>query len=141
MATKVILFGKVKVIKRNPWFSGKLASLVKSGLAKVKKEFILADLPPWYEDPSKLSKAQVYQVIRFSQVAHRTRGQSMRDRILAIKREASGPTGMAQPKARVELPRIGRIITIAQAYGISVPAELMVAPTPAPTPAVGVIRE
>jgi len=141
MATKVHVFGEVKIVKKNPWLSGKLRALVDAGLVKVKKERILASPPPWFGDPSKLSKAQVYQVIRFSSVAHRTKGMSIKDRIITIKREASGPTGMARPKARVELPKIGRIISIAQAYGISVPAELMVAPTPAPTPAVGVIRE
>jgi len=143
MATKIIVFGKPKVLKKNPWLSGKLASLVKKGLARVKKEYILADLPPWAEDPSRLSRAQIYQILRFSKVAHETRGMSIEDRILRIKQEASGPTGMARPKARVELPRIGRIITIAQAMGLSIPPEIARAPVPSTpaTPQVAVIRE
>ena len=143
MGTKIEIFGKIKVLKKNPWLSGKLLSAVKAGLAKIKKQWILADLPPWFGDPSKLSPAQIYQVIRFSKAAHEIRGKgTLLNRLRNIKAKASGPTGMAQPKVKPELPKIGKIISIARAHGISVPPELMRAPAPAPAPEqAAVIRE
>jgi len=142
MTTKIEIFGEVKLLKKNPWLSGKLLDAVKAGLAKVKKEFILADPPPWFGNPKELSKAQIYQVIRFSQAAHEIRGKgTLLQRLRNIKAKASGPTNMAQPKIKPELPKIGRIITIAQAYGITVPPELMRVPAPAPTPTPAVIKE
>lgn len=140
MGTKITIFGNIKLLKRNPWLSGKLASIVKSGLARVKKEFILADPPPWFGDPSKLSEAQIYQVLRFSKVAHETRGQSMSYRIKRIKTEASGPTPYPK-KPKTYVMKIGKIITIAKARGISIPPELERIPAPTPAPEVAVIRE
>lgn len=122
--TKVILFGKVKIVKKNPWLSGKLAQAVKMGLAKIKKEEVLADPPPWFGDPSKLSKAQVYQALRFSRVSHETKGMPIDQRLSRIKKEASGPTGLAKPKTRIELAKVGRLITIAERFGIPVPENL-----------------
>lgn len=128
--TKIIIFGEVKLVKSNPWFSGKLASAVARGLASPKKKFILATPPPWYGDPSKLSDAQLTQVIRLSRVSTATAGMSISDRLARIKAEASGPTGLARPRARVRLPKIGKIVSIAQVRGISIPPELARAPTP-----------
>ena len=134
MATKLTIFGHLKVIRKNPWLSGKLASAVKMGLAKPKKELVLADLPPWFEDPSKLSDAQLYQVAKFSAVSHETAGMPISDRLKVIKKKASGPTGLAKPKAKVSMPRVGKIIRIAMERGIPVPEELqkyaeMITPT------------
>lgn len=129
MATKIIYFGHVKVLKKNPWYSGKLARLVKMGLAKPKKDvYIPADPPPWTGDPSKLSKAQIKQALRLSAVSHKYKGKPIEDRVRAIKSEASGPTGLARPTYRVELPRVRRLITIARAKGIEVPPEIAGAP-------------
>lgn len=144
MATKIKLFGNIKVLRKNPWFSGKLYEAVKRGLAKIKKDLVIADLPPWYFDKNSLSDAQIEQIIRFSRVAHRTAGQKMVDRIVEIKREASGPTGKAKPRRRVI--NIGTILTIARARGLSIPPELeelarATAPAPTPTAQAPVISE
>ena len=127
MTTKITIFGEIKLVKSNPWLSGKLLSYVKRGLAKVKKQLILASPPPWMGDPEKLSDAQLYQVLRFSKVAHETAGQTMDVRIQRMKAEASGATPYPK-KPRVRTPNIGRIITIARARGMQVPAGLPTAP-------------
>ncbi len=118
------IFGNVYILKRNPWLSGKFRILVDKGLAKPKKLFTLSRPVPWFFDVSKLSAAQVSQIIRFSRVSNETRGKSIEERIERIKKEASGPTGLAKPRVRPELPRIGRIITLADALGVPVPETL-----------------
>ncbi len=125
---KVIIFGQVKLLKSNPWLSGALAEVVKAGLAKVKKEFIVASPPPWMGDPSKLSDAQIAQVLRFSQAASEIKGKgTIKQRIANIKSKASGPTGYpVKPKVRIS--KIQKIMTIAQARGgIRTPAPAITA--------------
>jgi len=109
-----IAYGTVWSFARNPWYSGKLASLVKKGLAKPKKDIVMKTPAPWYFDKSALSDAQKAQIARFKQLMTGTGGLSLEERILLLKKYASGPTGMARPRARVRAP---------------VPA-----PTPTPTP-------
>jgi len=134
---RVIVFGQVKLLKRNPWFSGRLAEAVSAGLAKPKKDMVIASPPPWLGDPSKLSDAQLYQVLRFSAAATAIKGKgTLKQRLAHIKARASGATGRAKPRVRVL--NIGRVITVAQMRGISVPPEVQAlaqAPTPVPTPA------
>ncbi len=124
MAKTAMIFGNIYILKKNPWLSGKFKKLVEKGLAKPKKDYILSKPVPWFFDVSALSKAQVAQIIRFSKVAHETRGQDIETRITRIKAEASGPTGLAKPRVRPELPRLGRVITVAKALGVAVPPEL-----------------
>jgi len=94
MAPKLPLFGKVFLLKHNPWLSGDLAEIVKAGLAKPKKEWILATPPPWMGNPDRLSDAQLAQVLRFSKVAREIKGKGTgKQRIAHIKDKASGPTG------------------------------------------------
>lgn len=97
---------------------------------RFKKNFTLATPPPWYKNPEALSKGQVAQVIRFSQVAHNTAGMRLKDRMNEIRARASGATGYAKPRVRTPLPKIGKLTTIAQAYGIPIPPELVRAPAP-----------
>jgi len=106
-----IAYGTVWSFARNPWFSGKLASLVKKGLAKPKKDIVMKTPAPWYFDKSALSEAQRAQIARFKQLMTGTSGLSLEERILLLKKYASGPTGLAR-KVRVKAP----------------------APTPTPTP-------
>jgi len=107
-----IAYGTVWSFARNPWFSGKLASLVRKGLAKPKKDIVMKTPAPWYFDKSALSEAQRAQIERFTRLMRGTAGMSLEERILILKRQASGPTGLAR-KVRVKAP----------------------APTPTPTPA------
>ncbi|MEM1925223.1 MAG: hypothetical protein QXH44_09155 [Pyrobaculum sp.] len=70
----------------------------------------------------------------------------LKERMEEIRAKASGPTGLRAVKPKVYLPRIGRILTLAENYGLEIPAELRRAvPTPvtvtAPAPAVPRIRE
>lgn len=109
---------------------------------RFKKAFTIATPPPWYRNPSALSKGQVSQILRFSQIAHATAGRKLKERMAVIGSQASGPTGMAQPRVKPVLPRIGRILTMAEKYGISIPAELRTArPIPVTSPAIPRIRE
>jgi hypothetical protein len=142
MAPKLPFFGTVFLLKHNPWFSGDLAQAVAEGLAKPKKEWILARPPPWMGDPSKLSDAQLAQVLRFSKVASEIKGKGTgKQRIANIKSKASGPTGYPT-KGRVRVSKLGRIVTIARARGIAIPPEITIPTIPAPTaPATPVIRE
>jgi len=109
-----LMYGTATVWARNPWFSGKLATAVKLGLAKPKKDIVFKTPPPWYFNKEALSPAQRRQIERFTAVARATAGMDVVTRLREIKARASGPTGMARPRARVRAP---------------VPA-----PTPTPTP-------
>lgn len=119
----IYIFGQAKLIKKNPWLSGKLRRAVEAGLAKPKKDIILAQPPPWFFDINALSNAQLAQNLRLSRASIATAGKPVTERLRVIKREASGPTGLPR-KERVRAVKIGKIITIAQARGISIPAEL-----------------
>ncbi|MEM1724521.1 MAG: hypothetical protein QXW71_01915 [Thermoplasmata archaeon] len=101
---------------------------------RFKKTYTLATPPPWFRDPDKLSKAQVQQVLRFSAIAHKTTGKRLAERMDIIRAQASGPTGLARPRIRTPLPKIGKILTLAERYGLTIPDELR-AVTPMPTPA------
>ena len=125
MVTKVIVFGELKLVKSNPWLSEKpeTRSLVESGLVRVKKKFILASPPPWFGDPSKLSPAQIAQVIRFTDAArrHGEQKEPRRTRIERIKAQASGAIEGVPKKPAMVIRRIARIVELAKAYKISVP--------------------
>lgn len=93
------------------------------------KPYTLAIPPPWFRKPEMLSNAQLTQVVRFSKAAHESAGKKLAERMEYIRRTASGPTGVAKPKAVVVLPRFGKIATIATKRGIAVPEELRKAAT------------
>jgi len=126
MAPILPLFGRIFLVKNNPWFSGTLAEWVAKGLAKPKKQFVLARPPPWMGDPSKLSEAQIAQVLRFTAIASREdlvgKGNGEK-RIAEIKNKASKPTGFPLKK-KTKVLHIGRIVTIAQAKNIPIPPEV-----------------
>jgi hypothetical protein len=127
MAPILPLFGRIFLVKNNPWFSGTLAEWVAKGLAKPKKQFVLARPPPWMGNPDRLSNAQIAQVLRFTAIASREdlvgKGNGEK-RIAEIKSKASGPTGV-KLKERTKVLHIGRIVTIAQAKNIPVPPEVI----------------
>ncbi|MEM4004641.1 MAG: hypothetical protein QXM43_03275 [Desulfurococcaceae archaeon] len=109
---------------------------------RFKKPYTIATPPPWFRNPQALSKGQVAQILRFSQIATQTRGRKLKERMEEIRAKASGPTGFREVKAKIYLPKIGRILSLAEAYGLSIPAELRTArPGPVPTPAVPRLRE
>ncbi|MEM1830783.1 MAG: hypothetical protein QXJ97_04535 [Desulfurococcaceae archaeon] len=125
----ITIFGKEFIIKqlRAPRF---------------KKQFTLATPPPWYRNPGALSEGQVAQIMRLSAVAVRSRGKRLKELMAEVKAKASGPTGYRKVKERIYLPRIGRILTLAEKYGIPIPEELRTArPVPVTAPAVPRIRE
>ena len=136
-----IIFGQARILKRNPWLSGSLRELVLRGLATTKKDYVLAAPPPWFRDPSKLSPAQVYQVIRFATVRMRYTGRgSLAPMMEALKKEAAGPVpSEVQRRKSVRPFNMGVVITIAKAMNVAVPSELeemirrRVATAPAPT--------
>lgn len=94
---------------------------------RFKKPYTIATPPPWFRNPQALSKGQVAQILRFSQVATTTRGRKLKERMEEIRVRASGPTGFREVKPRIYLPKIGRILTLAEGYGLSIPAELRTA--------------
>ncbi|MEM4847174.1 MAG: hypothetical protein QW794_05395 [Thermosphaera sp.] len=128
----ITIFGKEFIIKqlRAPRF---------------KKQFTLATPPPWYRNPGALSEGQVAQILRLSAVAVKSRGKSLKELMAEVKAKASGPTGYRKHRERIYLPRIGRILTLAERYGIPIPEELRTAraqvTVTAPAPAVPRIRE
>jgi hypothetical protein len=138
-----IIFGQARILKRNPWLSGSLRELVLRGLATTKKDYILAAPPPWFRDPSKLSPAQIYQVMRFATVRMRHTGKgSLAPMMEALKKEASGPVPATIEKRKTVRPfNMGVVITIAKALNVPVPKELeekvsaRAATTPVPTTA------
>jgi hypothetical protein len=125
MAPILPLFGRIFLVKNNPWFSGTLAEWVSKGLAKPKKQFVLARPPPWMGNPDRLSKAQLVQVLRFTEAATEIKGKGRgEERLVNIKNKASKPTGLPL-KERTRVLHIGRIITVAQAKGIAVPPKVL----------------
>jgi hypothetical protein len=110
MVTKVSIFGNIKLAKSNPWANmrGKFGAIVREGLAKPKKpEYILASPPPWYFDKNALSPAQKQVIETFREVARRTAGLPLRDRIIAIK-EALGGRKFAVVRSPVQAPATAR---------------------------------
>jgi hypothetical protein len=142
---RITLFGKVFLIKRNPFLSKTYESVVADGTVEVTKEWILSRPAPWLGNPEKLSPAQLEQILRFAKVAMTTKGMKAPDRLRVIKQtlEEMGPTGKA--KARIPKFRMPAIIRIATEKGITVPddlktlvekrAEEIKVPVPAPAPA------
>jgi len=92
MVTKVSVFGNIKLVKQNGWanLSGKFGTIVRAGLAKPKKQFVLAQPPPWFFDKNALSPNQRAVNDAFRNIAIRTRGMPLKDRIAEIKRELAG---------------------------------------------------
>jgi len=124
MPRHIPLFGKTFIVKKNPWRHPKLYKLFEKGLLKKEPDpWILATPPPWFFDKKALSTAQLEQILKFSRVAHATKGKSLEDRITTIKKEAIGKIVTA-PKPRAELPRLPTIVSIAQSKGVPIPAEL-----------------
>jgi hypothetical protein len=143
---RIPLFGRVFLIKRNPFLSKTYEDVVADGTVEVKKEWVLARPPPWFGKPERLSEAQLEQILRFAEVAMRTKGMKASPRLRVIKQtlKRMGPTGKA--KARVPRFTMPAILQIAEGKGIKVPDELkelvskrleelkLPAPTPAPAP-------
>ncbi len=128
MAKTVMIFGNIYILKKNPWFTRKFRALVEKGLAKPKKDYILSKPVPWFFDVSTLSQAQVAQIMRFTRAAMRRDPavkEDMETRITRIKAQASGPIeGIPKKAPRPLMPKIGKIVTLARAYKIAVPAEV-----------------
>jgi hypothetical protein len=102
MVTKISIFGNIKLAKTNPWANmrGKFGEIVRAGLAKPKKpEYILAQPPPWFFNKEALSPNQRAVNEAFRNVAMRTRGMPLKDRIAEIKRELAGKKFAVAPRA------------------------------------------
>jgi hypothetical protein len=99
MVTKISVFGNVKLVKQSGWanLSGKFGTIVREGLAKPKKPLILASPPPWYFDKEKLSQAQRAVNDAFREIAMRTKGMPLKDRIAEIKKGLAGRKFKAVP--------------------------------------------
>lgn len=107
MAPKISIFGKIFLVKSNAWanMSGKFGAIVREGLARPKpKLVILATPPPWFFDKNALSPAQREINERFANIARRTAGLPLIERIRAIKQEMTGYRARARA-ARAPAPR------------------------------------
>ncbi|MEM1831986.1 MAG: hypothetical protein QXJ97_10710 [Desulfurococcaceae archaeon] len=91
---------------------------------RFKKKFSLANPPPWYNNPDELKPGHVAQIIRMGVVALRTRDKPLAVRNEAVKVGASGSTGWGRGKQKIYMPRMAKIISLADKYGIPVPEEL-----------------
>jgi len=98
----LLTYGQPLLIKRNPWLSGKFQSYVRKGLAKVKKPFILANPPPWYDNPTALSPNQLQAVRAFTALNIAMRGKTMEERILAMKKYLKGQRYGRKERVRPE---------------------------------------
>jgi hypothetical protein len=79
------IFGKTVIMKKNPWYSPRLkAILERLGKEPKKPEYILAQPPPWFGDPTKLSREQYERCKLFSIVASQTAGMRAEERIPII---------------------------------------------------------
>lgn len=89
---KIVIFGKVFLIKTNGWSnsSGKLEEIVREGLARPKKTFVLAAPPPWFGNPKALSPAQRAVNQEFGNIQRQYAGLPLKERIAATKRALTG---------------------------------------------------
>lgn len=89
---KITIFGKVFLIKTNGWsnMSGKLEEIVREGLARPKKMFVLATPPPWFGNPNALSPAQRAVNQEFGNIQRQYAGLPLKERIAATKRALTG---------------------------------------------------
>ena len=101
MVTKISIFGNIKLVKQSGWanMSGKFGEIVREGLAKPKRQLVLAQPPPWFFDKNKLSEKQKAVNDAFREVAMRTKGMPLKDRIAEIKRALAGRKFAVAPKA------------------------------------------
>jgi hypothetical protein len=106
MVTKISVFGNIKLVKQSGWanLSGRFGEIVRAGLARPKKQFVLAQPPPWFFDKEALSPAQKQVTETFRNVAMRTRGMPLKDRIAEIKRELAGRKFAVAPRAPAPAP-------------------------------------
>ena len=106
MVTKISIFGNIRLVKQSGWanLSGKFGEIVRAGLAKPKKQFVLAQPPPWFFDKNALSPNQRAVNDAFKAVAMRTRGMPLKNRIVEIKRELAGRKFAVAPKAPAPAP-------------------------------------
>lgn len=87
MRKPLIIFGNVFILKRNPWYSRRLASaLAAIGKTPKKPEMILASPPPWFgKRYEAMTPAQIEVLRRFSEVSSATAGQRIEDRLKTVQ--------------------------------------------------------
>lgn len=91
MVTKISILGEHKLVKTNPWTNphSKFNKIVNEGLARPKKNWVLASPPPWYFDRRRLSPAQQRVNAEFKSVAT-GKGIPLADRIRRIRETLAG---------------------------------------------------
>jgi len=107
----VNVLGQKLILKRNPWYYGvgKFGEIVKQGLATPHEPFYLATPPPWFEDPTKLSDAQLAVVRDFIKINWEYKGKPLAERLKAIKERMKGKkysTGERKRRTSVKYLRL-----------------------------------
>lgn len=104
MRRPLTIFGNVFILKRNPWYSPRLrAALAGVGKVPKKPEYIIAAPPPWFGGRYEaMSPEQIERLRRFSEVASRTAGMRIEERLKTIQAELR--TGR-KPRPRRIKPR------------------------------------
>jgi hypothetical protein len=97
----VNLFGKIVIVKKNPWYHPDMLSiLAKIGKVPRKPQFILAQPPPWFGNPAKLSREQYERCKLFSIVASQTANMKLKERLVIISQRLK--TGRKERKPRIK---------------------------------------
>jgi hypothetical protein len=84
------IFGKVVLIKKNPWTNPKLAEILRSIGKEPKKTEILATPVPWTGDISKAPRSIQIMATVLSIVGSQTKNMKQKDRIPFISRMLRG---------------------------------------------------
>jgi len=102
-ARVINVFGKILIMKKNPWYSERLLNLLASLGKKPKKpETIIATPPPWFMNPSAMPAGVYERAKKFSEVSSATAGKPIEERLKIIQKELS--TGR-KPRASRAKPR------------------------------------
>jgi hypothetical protein len=105
-ARVINFFGKIVIVKKNPWYSERLLNLLtRLGKKPKKPETILATPPPWFMNPSAMPQPVYERAKRFSEVASKTAGKPIEERLKTIQEELKLPPELKKPrKSRAKEP-------------------------------------
>jgi hypothetical protein len=123
------VFGKVVILKKNPWYHPRLLSALQSiGKAPKKPQYIFTAPVPWFMNPAAMPRGVYERARMFSEVASATAGMPIEQRLKIIKERLS--TGR-KPRPSKAKPAGQRFHELYPTYEALRP----VAPAPATAPA------
>jgi hypothetical protein len=127
----VNVFGKILILKKNPWYSERLLNLLASLGKKPKKpDTIIATPPPWFMNPSAMPQGVYERAKKFSEVSSATAGKPIEERLKTIQKELATGRKPRASRAKPEGQRFHELYpTYEKLRGVA-PAPVVKAPKP-----------